>query len=100
MIALDDLAPEESAPQLWCIRELLTGVVLRSGWLSRQDHAACEGLLRPLRAVPWPLRAVVSAPQRLASQRLAQQGLIVVLALRVTCSYRKTEELTTNWGEI
>jgi hypothetical protein len=31
LIALDGLAPQAGEPQLWCIRELLTGLTLRSG---------------------------------------------------------------------
>jgi hypothetical protein len=64
VIALDGLAPEGGEPQLWCIRELLTGVVLRCGWLSRQDHAAFEGFLQPLRDLSWPIRVIVSDKQR------------------------------------
>lgn len=64
VLALDGLAPEGGEPQLWCIRELLTGVVLRSGWLSRQDQAAFEGFLLPLCEFDWPIRAVLSDKQR------------------------------------
>jgi Transposase, Mutator family len=64
VIALDGLAPEGGEPQLWCMRELLTGVVLRSGWLSRQDQAAFEGFVQPLRDLAWPIRALVSDKQR------------------------------------
>jgi hypothetical protein len=64
ILALDGLAPEGGEPQLWCIRELLTGVVLRSGWLARQDQTTFEGLLHPLRELALPIRAVVSDKQR------------------------------------
>ena len=64
VLALDGLAPEAGEPQLWCIRELLTGLVLRSGWLARQDQGAFEGLLEPLRDWGWPIRAIVSDKQR------------------------------------
>jgi hypothetical protein len=64
VLALDGLAPEGGEPQLWCIRELLTGVVLRSGWLSGQDQTTFEGFLLPLRTLAWPLRAIVSDKQR------------------------------------
>lgn len=64
VIALDGLAPEGGEPQLWCMRELLTGVVLRSGWLSRQDQTAFEGFLQPLQDLAWPIRALVSDKQR------------------------------------
>lgn len=64
VLALDGLAPEGGEPQLWLLHELLSGVVLRSGWLSRQDQAAFEGFLLPLRALDWPIRAVLSDKQR------------------------------------
>jgi hypothetical protein len=64
VLALDGLAPEGGEPQLWCIRELLTGVVLRSGWLSGQDQTTFEGFVQPLRDLAWPIRAIVSDKQR------------------------------------
>jgi hypothetical protein len=64
VLALDGLAPEGGEPQLWLLHELLSGVVLRSGWLSRQDQAAFEGFLLPLREFDWPIRAVLSDKQR------------------------------------
>ena len=36
MIGLD--GPEGGQPQIWFVRELTTGLVLRSGWLSRCDQ--------------------------------------------------------------
>lgn len=64
VLALDGLAPEGGEPQLWCMRDLLTGIVLRSGWLSRQDQTAFEGFLQPLQTFPWPIRAILSDKQR------------------------------------
>lgn len=63
IIALDGLAPEGGEPQLWFIRELLTGLALRSGWLSQQDHATFEAFLEPVAQLPWPIRAVLSDKQ-------------------------------------
>jgi len=48
IVALNGLAPEDDQLQLWFIRELLTGLTLRSGWLSRQDHATSNAFLQPL----------------------------------------------------
>ena len=45
IIALDGLQPEAGEPQLWVIRELSTGLTLRSGWLSRQTQDAFEDFL-------------------------------------------------------
>jgi hypothetical protein len=64
IIALDGLAPEGGEPQLWFIRELLTGLTLRSGWLSRQDQPTFEAFLRPLTDLPGPILAIISDKQR------------------------------------
>jgi hypothetical protein len=64
MIALDGLAPEGGEAQLWCIRELLTGLTLRCGWLSQQDQATFEAFLQPLATLDWPILAIVSDKQR------------------------------------
>jgi hypothetical protein len=64
LIGLDGLAPEGGEPQLWFIRELLTGLTLRSGWLSRQDQATFEAFLAPLKELPGPVLAVLSDKQR------------------------------------
>jgi hypothetical protein len=63
IIALDGLAPEGGEPQLWCIRELTSGLTLRSGWLSQQDHTTFEGFLQPLTQLEWPILAVLSDKQ-------------------------------------
>jgi hypothetical protein len=64
IIALDGLAPEGGEPQLWFIRELLNGLTLRCGWLSRFDQVTFEAFLEPLRYLPWPVLAVLSDKQR------------------------------------
>lgn len=64
IIALDGLAPEGGEAQLWFIRELLTGLTLRSGWLSQQDQATFEAFLKPLKQLEWPILAVLSDKQR------------------------------------
>ncbi len=64
IIALDGLAPGGGEPQLWFIRELLTGLTLRSGWLSQQDQATFAAFLKPLAELPWPILAIVSDKQR------------------------------------
>ena len=63
LIALDGLAPQAGEPQLWCIRELLTGLTLRSGWLSQQDQPTREAFLAPLKHLEWPILAVLSDKQ-------------------------------------
>ena len=64
IISLDGLAPEGGEPQLWFIRELLTNLTLRSGWLSRFDQATFEAFLEPLSELAWPILAVLSDKQK------------------------------------
>jgi hypothetical protein len=64
IISLDGLAPEGGEPQLWFMRELLTGLTLRSGWLSRFDQTTFEAFLAPLGQLPWPILAVLSDKQK------------------------------------
>jgi hypothetical protein len=64
VIGLDGLAPVGGEPQLWFIRELLTGLTLRSGWLKRQDQSTFETFLRPLLELNLPLLSVLSDKQR------------------------------------
>jgi Transposase, Mutator family len=63
LIALDGLAPQAGEPQLWCMRERLTGLTLRSGWLSQQDQPTFEAFLAPLKHLEWPLLAILSDKQ-------------------------------------
>lgn len=63
LIALDGLAPSGGEPQLWFIRELTTGLTLRSGWLSRFDQTTFEAFLTPLTELPGPIVAVLSDKQ-------------------------------------
>ena len=64
IIALDGLAPVGGEPQLWFMRELLTGLTLRSGWLSQFDQTTFEAFLQPLRQLPWSILAVLSDKQK------------------------------------
>jgi len=64
IVTTDGLAPEGGEPQLWFIRELLTGLTLRSGWLSRFDQPTFEAFLHPLGQLPWPILAVLSDKQK------------------------------------
>jgi hypothetical protein len=64
MLALDGLAPEGGEPQLWVVRELQTGLTLRSGWLSRQDEPTFVHFLQPIRDRGWRVLAVLSDKQQ------------------------------------
>ena len=45
ILSLDGLAPEGGEPQLWVVRELTSGLTLRSGWLAKQDEGAFVNFL-------------------------------------------------------
>jgi hypothetical protein len=64
ILSLDGLAPEGGEPQLWVIRELQTGLTLRSGWLSQQDQTAFVNFLQPIRDLGLHVVALVSDKQR------------------------------------
>ena len=63
IIALDGLAPQGGEPQIWFIRELTSGLTLRSGWLAQQDQTTFEAFLKPLKHLEWPILAVLSDKQ-------------------------------------
>src|SRR5437899_9959996 len=63
IVALDGLAPQGGEPQIWFIRELLSGLTLRSGWLCQQDQPTFEAFLEPLTHLEWPILAVLSDKQ-------------------------------------
>jgi len=64
LLSLDGLCPEGGEPQLWVVRELQTGLTLRSGWLSRQDEATFVNFLQPIAEKGLHVQAVLSDKQR------------------------------------
>ena len=72
ILAIDGLAPEGGEPQLWVIRELLSGLTLRSGWLAKQDQSTFEAFLASLRNLPGPILAVLSDKQRGLAPAIAE----------------------------
>ena len=64
ILTLDGLAPEGGEPQLWIVRELQTGLTVRSGWLSAQSQAAFEHFLQPIADLNLHVTAVMSDKQR------------------------------------
>jgi hypothetical protein len=46
------------------VRELQTGLTLRSGWLARQDQATFAAFLQPIAEQGWPVTAILSDKQR------------------------------------
>ncbi len=63
-LSLDGLAPEGGEAQLWLVRELHSGITLRSGWMSQQDQVAFVNFLQPIAALGLPVTAVMSDKQR------------------------------------
>ena len=64
LLSLDGLAPEGGEPQLWVVRELQTGLTVRSGWLSQQDQATFSSFLQPIADQGWRVRSILSDKQR------------------------------------
>jgi hypothetical protein len=64
ILSLDGLAPEGGEPQLWVVRELQTGLTLRSGWLSQQDQRTFVNFLQPIAELGLGVMAVISDKQR------------------------------------
>jgi len=63
ILALDGLAPQGGEPQIWFIRDLSTGLTLRSGWLAQLDQPTFEAFLAPLKHLEWPILAGLSDKQ-------------------------------------
>lgn len=63
-LSLDGLAPEGGEAQLWVVRELRSGITLRSGWMSQQDQGAFVNFLQPIAKLGLPVTAVMSDKQR------------------------------------
>jgi hypothetical protein len=75
LVALDGLAPQGGEPQIWCMRDLSTGLTLRRGWLAQLDQPTFEAFLTPLRHLAWPMLAVRSEQH---------PGAVVISAVRPT----------------
>jgi len=63
LLSLDGLAPEAGEAQLWLVRELVSGVTLRCGWMSQQDQATFVAFLRPMADLGLRVTAVMSDKQ-------------------------------------
>jgi hypothetical protein len=72
ILSLDGLAPEGGEPQLWVVRELCSGLTLRSGWLAKQDEGTFVNFLQPIADLGLTVTAVLSDKQR---------GLVPAVAL-------------------
>jgi hypothetical protein len=63
-LSFDGLAPEGGEAQLWLVRELHSGLTLRSGWMSQQDETAFVNFLQPIADMGLPIDLVMSDKQR------------------------------------
>jgi hypothetical protein len=63
IIEMDGLMPKAGEAQIWFVRELLSGLVLRSGWLDRFDQTTFEAFLAPVVETGVPVLAVLSDKQ-------------------------------------
>lgn len=64
ILSLDGLAPEGGEAQLWVVRELGSGLTLRSGWLAKQDEGTFVNFLQPIAELGLSVTAVLSDKQR------------------------------------
>ena len=63
ILSVDGLEPEGGQPQLWVVREVLTGTLLAAGWLPRVDETTLREFLAPVKALDLPWLATVSDKQ-------------------------------------
>ena len=64
IISVDALQPEGGQPQLWVVREVLTGTLLAAGWIPRVNDDTIAKFLAPVAALNLPVLATVSDKQR------------------------------------
>ncbi len=64
ILSLDGLAPQGGEAQLWLVRELQTGLTVRSGWLSEQNQTAFENFLQPIINQELRVTAIISDKQQ------------------------------------
>lgn len=63
IVSVDALEPEGGQPQLWVVREVLTGTILAAGWLPYADATKIAEFLAPVDALGLPFLATVSDKQ-------------------------------------
>ncbi|HEY4720631.1 MAG TPA: hypothetical protein VII92_02190, partial [Anaerolineae bacterium] len=59
----DGLQPESGQPQLWVVREVLTGKVVHADWLVQTDEATLKTFLQPVKALRFKTLATLSDQQ-------------------------------------
>jgi mutator family transposase len=89
ILSLDGLQPERGNEQLWIVREVLSGTVLRAANLVEASASALEELLRPIAQVGVPVRGIISDAQE--SIRLAV-GAVFPEVPHQTCQFHALRE--------
>jgi hypothetical protein len=89
ILSLDGLQPERGNEQLWIVREVLSGTVLRAANLVEASAAALEELLRPIAEVGAPVRGIIRDAQE--SIRLAV-GAVFPDAPHQVCQFHALRE--------
>jgi hypothetical protein len=59
----DGLQPESGQPQLWVVREVLTGKVVHAEWLVQTDEPTLKTFLQPVKALRFKTLATLSDQQ-------------------------------------
>jgi hypothetical protein len=59
----DGLEPESGQPQLWVVREVLTGRVVRADWLTQVNETTLKTFLQPVKTLGFKTRATLSDQQ-------------------------------------
>jgi hypothetical protein len=89
ILALDGLQPEQGNEQLWMVREVFSGTVLRAANLQQATAPVLAELLRPIKATGLPVLGVVSDAQE--SIRLAVAEVFPGVAHQL-CQYHALRE--------
>jgi hypothetical protein len=63
IFSIDGLEPEGGQPQLWVVREVLTGTLMAAGWIPRLNEDTLKDFLAPVAALDLPLLATLSDKQ-------------------------------------
>ena len=59
----DGMQPESGQPQLWVVREVLTGKVVHAEWLTQIDEPSLKAFLQPVKALGFKTLATLSDQQ-------------------------------------
>ncbi len=63
ILSIDGLEPEGGQPQLWVVREVLTGTLIAAGWIPRVDENTLKAFLKPVADLNLPILTTLSDKQ-------------------------------------